>query len=121
MAEALRHRGPDGEAVRRFGPATLACTRLAIIDVVGGDQPLLSEDGEIALVANGEIYNHGQLRSELGVEGHRFATGSDCEVLVHAYEEHGLEFRPTPQRDVRAGAVGRSPGPSPGPPATRSA
>ena len=92
MAAALRHRGPDGEAVERFGPATLVCTRLAIIDVAGGDQPLRSEDGEVALVANGEIYNHRELRSELTEGGHRFATGSDCEVLVHAYEEHGLEF-----------------------------
>lgn len=92
MAEALRHRGPDGEAVEPFGPATLVCTRLAIIDVAGGDQPLLSEDGELALVANGEIYNHQGLRGELTERGHRFASGSDCEVLVHAYEEHGLDF-----------------------------
>ena len=91
MAEALRHRGPDGEAVERFGPVTLACTRLAIIDVAGGDQPLLSEDGEVAVVANGEIYNHRELREELAAGGHRFATGSDCEVLVHAYEARGLE------------------------------
>ena len=92
MAEALRHRGPDGEAVERFGAATLVCTRLAIIDVAGGDQPFLSEDGEIALVANGEIYNHRELREELTARGHRFASGSDCEVLVHAYEEHGPDF-----------------------------
>ncbi|MDQ3720834.1 MAG: asparagine synthase (glutamine-hydrolyzing) [Actinomycetota bacterium] len=92
MAEALRHRGPDGEAVERLGPATLVCTRLAIIDVAGGDQPLRSEDGEVALVANGEIYNHRELREELQPTGHRFATGSDCEALVHAYEEHGLDF-----------------------------
>jgi asparagine synthase (glutamine-hydrolysing) len=92
MAEALRHRGPDGEAVERFGAATLVCTRLAIIDVAGGDQPLLSEDGEIALVANGEIYNHRELREGLTERGHRFASGSDCEVLVHAYEEHGPDF-----------------------------
>ncbi len=92
MAAALRHRGPDGQAVQRFGPATLVSTRLAIIDVAGGDQPLFSEDGEIALVANGEIYNHLDLRQGLEDRGHRFATGSDCEALVHRYEQGGLGF-----------------------------
>ncbi len=92
MADALRHRGPDGEAVERFGAATLVCTRLAIIDVAGGDQPLRSEDGNVALVANGEIYNHRELGKELTEAGHRFASSSDCEVLVHGYEQHGLEF-----------------------------
>jgi asparagine synthase (glutamine-hydrolysing) len=89
MVEALRHRGPDGEAVCRIGPATLAHTRLAIIDVAGGDQPLVSEDGAITLIANGEIYNHRSLRAGLEQGGHRFATNSDCEAILHAYEEHG--------------------------------
>ncbi|MGH2745132.1 MAG: asparagine synthase (glutamine-hydrolyzing), partial [Thermoleophilaceae bacterium] len=89
MLEALRHRGPDGEATRRVGPVALAHTRLAIIDVAGGDQPLESEDGRVTLVANGEIYNHRTLRSRLEERGHRFATGSDCEAIVHAYEESG--------------------------------
>jgi asparagine synthase (glutamine-hydrolysing) len=91
MVEALRHRGPDGEAVRRIGPLTLAYTRLAIIDVEGGDQPLDSEDGAVSAVVNGEIYNHRELRERLGAGGHRFATGSDCEAIVHSYEEHGLD------------------------------
>jgi asparagine synthase (glutamine-hydrolysing) len=91
MVDALRHRGPDGDAVRRIGPVGLAHTRLAIIDVAGGDQPLDSEDGAVTLIANGEIYNHRALRAELEGSGHRFATGSDCEVIVHAYEEHGLD------------------------------
>jgi asparagine synthase (glutamine-hydrolysing) len=91
MLEALRHRGPDGEAVRRAGPVTLAHTRLAIIDVAGGDQPLDSEDGAVTLVANGEIYNHRTLRTKLEERGHRFATGSDCEAILHAYEESGPE------------------------------
>jgi asparagine synthase (glutamine-hydrolysing) len=91
MVDALRHRGPDGDATRRIGPLGLAHTRLAIIDVAGGDQPLDSEDGAVTLIANGEIYNHRALRAELGERGHRFATGSDCEVVVHAYEEHGLD------------------------------
>jgi len=92
MVEALRHRGPDGEAVHRSGPCTLAHTRLAIIDVAGGDQPLHSEDGSISVVVNGEIYNHEAVRRELEEQGHRFATRSDSEVVVHAYEEHGVDF-----------------------------
>ena len=89
MVEALRHRGPDGEAVRQVGPVALAHTRLAIIDVAGGDQPLDSEDGAVTLIANGEIYNHRTLRTRLEQRGHRFATGSDCEAILHAYEEDG--------------------------------
>jgi asparagine synthase (glutamine-hydrolysing) len=91
ICEALRHRGPDGESVSRYGPATLIHTRLAIIDLAGGDQPLHSEDGQCHLVANGEIYNHLGLRAELEAAGHRFATHSDCEVIVHAYEEWGTD------------------------------
>jgi asparagine synthase (glutamine-hydrolysing) len=91
MVEALRHRGPDGEGVRRAGPLTLAHTRLAIIDVAGGDQPLDSEDGAVTVIANAEIYNHRTLRTKLEQRGHRFATGSDCEAIVHAYEESGPE------------------------------
>ncbi|HEY7453341.1 MAG TPA: asparagine synthase (glutamine-hydrolyzing) [Thermoleophilaceae bacterium] len=91
MVEALRHRGPDGEALRRIGPVALAHTRLAIIDVAGGDQPLDSEDGRVTAIVNGEIYNHRALRAELEQRGHRWATNSDSEVVVHAYEEHGLD------------------------------
>ena len=71
MLEALRHRGPDGEAVRRAGPVTLAHTRLAIIDVAGGDQPLDSEDGAVTLIANAEIYNRRNLRAKLEERGHQ--------------------------------------------------
>ncbi|MBS1886865.1 MAG: asparagine synthase (glutamine-hydrolyzing) [Actinobacteria bacterium] len=92
ICAALRHRGPDGEAVGRYGAATLIHTRLAIIDLAGGDQPLDSEDGRCHLVANGEIYNHLELRAELEAAGHRFATHSDCEVIVHGYEEWGPDF-----------------------------
>jgi asparagine synthase (glutamine-hydrolysing) len=90
MVEALRHRGPDGDALRRIGPLALAHTRLAIIDVAGGDQPLDSEDGQVTAIVNGEIYNQLHLRGLLEERGHRFATHSDSEVVVHAYEEHGL-------------------------------
>jgi asparagine synthase (glutamine-hydrolysing) len=89
MTAALAHRGPDGQAVLELGAATLAHTRLAIVDVAGGDQPLRSEDGAVALIANGEIYNHAELRAELEARGHRFATRSDCEVIVHLYEDEG--------------------------------
>jgi len=89
MLDALAHRGPDGEGARRIGPATLVHTRLAIIDPVGGEQPLVSEDGTITLICNGEIYNHHQLRDELRAKGHVFATGSDSEVILHLYEEEG--------------------------------
>jgi asparagine synthase (glutamine-hydrolysing) len=91
MVEALRHRGPDGEALRRIGPVALAHTRLAIIDVAGGDQPLDSEDGRVTAIVNGEIYNHSELRAGLERRGHRWATNSDSEVVVHAYEEHGVD------------------------------
>src|SRR3954452_13437104 len=92
MVEALRHRGPDGEALRRIGPVALAHTRLAIIDVAGGHPPLDSEDGRVTAIVNGEIYNHRALRAELEQRGHRWATNSDSEVVVHAYEEHGIDF-----------------------------
>ena len=91
MVEALRHRGPDGDALRRIGPLALAHTRLAIIDVAGGDQPLDSEDGRVTAIVNGEIYNHRELRAGLEERGHRWATNSDSEVVVHAYEEHGVD------------------------------
>ncbi|HEU0023854.1 MAG TPA: asparagine synthase (glutamine-hydrolyzing) [Thermoleophilaceae bacterium] len=92
MVDALRHRGPDGQAVRRLGPLTLAHTRLAIIDVAGGDQPLDSEDGSVTAIVNGEIYNHAELRRGLEAKGHRFATHSDSEVVVHLYEERGPDL-----------------------------
>ena len=92
MAAAMRHRGPDGDGVTKIGPATLAHTRLAIIDVSGGDQPLVSEEGKVTAIVNGEIYNHLELRAQLEAAGHEFATHSDSEVVVHGYEEHGEEF-----------------------------
>ncbi len=91
MAQRLTHRGPDEHGTyvdRRVG---LAHTRLSIIDVAGGQQPLYSPDKNIVVVANGEIYNHVELRAELEARGHRFATHSDCETIVHAYAEYGLD------------------------------
>lgn len=89
MSEALRHRGPDGEGIARLGEVTLIHRRLAIIDLESGDQPLFSEDRECAVVVNGEIYNHEALRCELEQCGHRFASRSDSEVILHGYEEYG--------------------------------
>lgn len=89
MSSLLRHRGPDSAGLHRSGGAALAVRRLRIIDIAGGDQPLYSEDSSLALVANGEIYNYVELRAELEARGHRFRTGSDCETILHLYEEAG--------------------------------
>lgn len=89
MIGALRHRGPDGEGIADEGVAHLVHTRLAIVDPAGGAQPLRSEDGRTVAVVNGEIYNHLPLRKALEEHGHRFATASDCEVVVHGYEQWG--------------------------------
>ena len=92
MARRLAHRGPDGQGRHVAGNVALLHTRLAIIDLEGGAQPLYNEDRSLALVANGEIYNYRELRAELEALGHRFATHSDCETLLHAYEAWGMDF-----------------------------
>lgn len=89
MLDAIVHRGPDGEGRLVRPGVALGMRRLAIIDLAGGDQPIHNEDGTIGVVFNGEIYNYRELRSELERAGHRFATRSDTEVLVHGYEEWG--------------------------------
>jgi asparagine synthase (glutamine-hydrolysing) len=89
MCSAMEHRGPDTRGVWCEGGIGLGMQRLAIIDVAGGDQPIFNEDRTIAVVMNGEIYNFQELREELAAKGHRLATRSDTEVLVHLYEEHG--------------------------------
>jgi asparagine synthase (glutamine-hydrolysing) len=92
MGRALAHRGPDGEGYFRCGPLSMGMRRLSIIDVSGGDQPIFNEDRTVAVCFNGEIYNYLELTEELRALGHRFATRSDTEVLVHAYEEYGADF-----------------------------
>ena len=92
MNEALVHRGPDSDGTTINGPVGLAARRLSIIDLQHGDQPIANEDGSIHVVLNGEIYNYRQLRAELQRRGHRLASRSDTEVLVHLYEDRGLEF-----------------------------
>lgn len=91
MLEALHHRGPDGRGQIHQGQIAIGMTRLAIIDVAGGQQPILNETGDIAIVCNGEIYNHAVLRTELEARGHRFRTHSDVEVILHLYEERGQD------------------------------
>ena len=92
MADRLRHRGPDDEGGHVSGPVGLAHRRLAIIDLSGeGRQPMANEDGSLRIVFNGEIYNFPELREELLAAGHRFATATDTEVILHAYEEWGRD------------------------------
>ncbi|MGH7522595.1 MAG: asparagine synthase (glutamine-hydrolyzing) [Gemmatimonadales bacterium] len=91
MCDVLAHRGPDDEGIYQDGDVAIGMRRLAIIDVAGGHQPLSNEDGTIWVVFNGEIYNHGRLRTELQRAGHVFQTHSDTEVLVHLYEQAGPE------------------------------
>ena len=88
----LTHRGPDGSGEFQDTNVMLAMRRLSIIDLDGGWQPLYNEDRTLALVANGEIYNFVELRDRLEKLGHRFQTYSDCETILHLYEEHGLDF-----------------------------
>jgi asparagine synthase (glutamine-hydrolysing) len=92
MNSRLTHRGPDSDGLFHEGGVALAMRRLSIIDLEHGDQPISSEDGGVTVVQNGEIYNYRELRRELEGAGHRFATASDTEVLVHLYEEHGDGF-----------------------------
>jgi asparagine synthase (glutamine-hydrolysing) len=89
MVAVLRHRGPDDQGADWVGPIGLGHARLSILDLARGHQPLYSEDRQIAVVCNGEIYNHRALRRELEGKGHRFATHSDTEVIAHLYEELG--------------------------------
>ena len=92
MSATLVHRGPDSDGSFVEGPVALAARRLAIIDLETGDQPITNESSSIHVVQNGELYNYRELRAELERAGHRFRTHGDTEVLVHLYEEHGLDF-----------------------------
>jgi asparagine synthase (glutamine-hydrolysing) len=89
MTATIAHRGPDADGFYIDGAIGLGHRRLSIIDLATGDQPLSNEDGTVWVVFNGEIYNFADVRALLQQRGHRFRTGSDTEVIVHAYEEWG--------------------------------
>jgi len=91
MVSQLRHRGPDGRGMHRDGALGLGHARLSIIDVAGGYQPMSNRDGSLWITFNGEIFNYVELREELETRGHRFATKSDTEVILHLYQEHGKD------------------------------
>ena len=90
---ALRHRGPDGQQywMSKDGRAALGHTRLSIIDLTTGDQPISNEDATIHIVVNGEFYDFERTRAELMARGHRLRTKSDSEIALHLYEEYGPE------------------------------
>ncbi|MFZ1460729.1 MAG: asparagine synthase B [Ignavibacteria bacterium] len=90
MSKKIRHRGPDWSGVYSDDKVVFAHERLAIVDPKSGGQPLYSEDKKLILAANGEIYNHQELRKE--VEGYRFQTESDCEVILALYKKKGIRF-----------------------------
>ena len=91
MNAALAHRGPDSDGFHVEAGIGLAMRRLAIIDVAGGDQPMTNEDKSIWLVFNGECFNYHEMRAELLRRGHKLATNSDTECIVHFYEDEGEE------------------------------
>src|SRR4051812_29904792 len=94
MSSAISYRGPDdaGYALLNNGTVGFGHLRLSIIDIKNGQQPLYNEDHSVCLVFNGEIYDHAELRKDLQAQGHSFRTTSDSEVIIHLYEQHGLDF-----------------------------
>ena len=91
MSKKVRHRGPDWSGIYANEKAILAHERLAIVDPASGKQPLFSADGKLVLAANGEIYNHRELRAQFN-GNYPFKTQSDCEVILAMYQEKGVDF-----------------------------
>lgn len=91
MVGTLTHRGPDDDGFHVDGDLGMGMRRLSVVDLEGGDQPKINEDGSVYVVFNGEIYNHRALRAELNERGHQFRSDSDTEAIVHAYEEWGVD------------------------------
>jgi asparagine synthase (glutamine-hydrolysing) len=92
MCERMTHRGPDSEGLFVTSGVALGMRRLAIIDLVTGEQPVFNEDKSIAVVLNGELYNYREVRADLEKRGHSFRSASDTEILPHLYEEYGDEM-----------------------------
>src|SRR3989344_2584931 len=92
MMSQIAHRGPDSQDSYITEGIALGFRRLSIIDLATGDQPLFNEDKSKVLVFNGEIYNYHSLREDLIRKGHIFKTKSDSEVLIHGYEEYGIDL-----------------------------
>ena len=92
MLRAIRHRGPDGSEALVLDNVALGFNRLSFLDLEGGMQPLQNEDGSLSMICNGEVFNFPELRRELEEKGHTFRTKTDVEVILHLYEEEGLDF-----------------------------
>lgn len=92
MSQKLVHRGPDSQGTLLLENVALGFTRLSIIGLENGMQPLFNEDESLLLVCNGEIFNYVELRESLKARGHRFKTDTDVEVILHLYEEKGVSF-----------------------------
>ncbi|WP_417103675.1 asparagine synthase (glutamine-hydrolyzing) [Hominenteromicrobium sp.] len=92
MADRIKHRGPDDAHYYIDDGIALGFRRLSIIDLEGGGQPILNEDGSLVLLFNGEIYNYQELREELIKAGHVFTTKTDSETILHGYEEYGKKI-----------------------------
>lgn len=92
MVDTFTYRGPDDDGFYLEAGLGLGFRRLSIIDLSGGDQPISNEDDSLVLICNGEIYNYQELKADLIKQGHRFKTACDIEVILHLYEQHGVEL-----------------------------
>ena len=92
MSDKIIHRGPDGEGFFVDNSIAMGFRRLSIIDLEGGNQPLYSEDENLVINFNGEVYNYKELREDLIEKGHIFKTEADTEVVLHGYEEYGTDI-----------------------------